>query len=139
MTNSGIMIPGQALGREDLVRGLTREALTRVVFGNSPFGDIFETLFGNAGYSRGGEAAHGPQKGSDLRLDMTIAFEEAATGVEREVTITRKENCSTCGGSGAAPGTSRKKCPSCGGSGRVRSTQSTPFGQFPDSGYLFYL
>ena len=100
-------------------------------FGANPFGDIFESLFGNAAYGRsGGEAAHGPQKGADLRLDMTIAFEEAATGVEREVTITRKENCSTCGGSGAASGTSRKKCPTCGGSGRVRSTQSTPFGQF---------
>lgn len=98
-------------------------------FGANPFGDIFDSLFGNAGFGRA-ESSHGPQKGADLRLDMTIAFEEAAAGIEREVSITRKENCTACGGSGAAPGTSRKKCPTCGGSGRVRSTQSTPFGQF---------
>jgi len=121
--------PGAGFGQGGFGQGFGQGGFGQGGFGANPFGDIFDSLFGNAGFGRA-EAAHGPQRGADLRLDMTIAFEEAATGIEREVTITRKENCTTCGGSGAAPGTSRKKCPTCGGSGRMRSTQSTPFGQF---------
>lgn len=107
-------------------------------FGQGGFGqgfgsvnDIFETFFGGSGFGfGGGQSTKGPRQGNDLRADMTITFEEAASGVEKELKIYRMENCSHCSGSGAEPGTSRKTCPTCGGSGKVRTTQSTPFGQF---------
>ena len=102
-------------------------------FGTGTVNDIFETFFGGSGFGFGTSSQRsnkGPRQGNDLRADMSITFEEAASGVEKELNIYRMENCSRCSGSGAEPGTSRKTCPSCGGSGKIRSTQSTPFGQF---------
>ncbi|MEL7567952.1 MAG: molecular chaperone DnaJ [Dehalobacterium sp.] len=95
------------------------------------FGDIFDMFFGGGG-GFGGGGSHRPtaQRGADLRLDLTITFEEAAFGVEKDVEIPRMENCEVCAGSGAEPGTQPKTCNVCGGSGKVRSAQSTPFGQF---------
>jgi len=92
------------------------------------FGDIFDMFFGGSAGGSGGR--RGPQRGSDLRLDMTVTFEEAAFGVEKDVEIPRMENCDVCGGSGAEPGTKSETCPVCKGSGKVKATQSTPFGQF---------
>ena len=66
------------------------------------------------------------RRGSDIRFDMTISLEEAATGLE-EVEI-RRYACSTCGGS-ASPGSSMV-CGQCQGTGQVGTTQSTPFGRF---------
>ena len=60
---------------------------------------------------------------------MEITFEEAFLGVEREITITRDEPCTTCSGSGAKPGTSSETCKVCGGSGQVRQVQNTILGQ----------
>ncbi|MBO8128544.1 MAG: molecular chaperone DnaJ [Peptococcaceae bacterium] len=91
----------------------------------SGFGDIFDMIFGT-----GGRYRTGPQRGRDLRVEMEIAFEEAAFGVEKEITIPRVETCDTCGGSGAAPGTSPKTCPECGGRGQVSFAQQTSFGRF---------
>ncbi len=85
-------------------------------------GDIFESFFGGGGRQRSG-------RGDDLQVGVSIAFEEAAFGVERDVSVSRMEKCDVCGGSGAAEGSQPKTCPDCGGSGRVRVTQRTPFGQ----------
>lgn len=94
-------------------------------FGDFGFGDIFDAFFGGSGGGR----RNGPQRGADLRYDMSVTFEEAAFGVEKEVQIPRSETCPDCQGSGAAPGTHPGTCSQCGGSGQVRVTQRTPFGQ----------
>lgn len=87
------------------------------IFGN--LGDIFGfgDLFGGA-RRRGG-----PQRGSDLRYDLEISFEEAARGSETAIQIPREESCETCNGSGAAAGTSPETCPQCKGRGQVRFQQ----------------
>ncbi len=89
------------------------------------FGDIFDMFFGGGG---GGGRRNGPVRGNDLRYDMTITFEEAAFGTEKEIQIPRKETCTECQGSGAAPGTHPTNCSQCQGSGQIRATQRTPFG-----------
>lgn len=103
-------------------------------FGDFDFGgigDIFESFFGSAGgFGRSTKTRNGPQKGADLKYSMEIAFEEAAFGVEKELSINRLETCAACGGSGAKPGTSPSTCSHCGGTGQVQYKQSTPFGQF---------
>ncbi|MCR4962651.1 MAG: molecular chaperone DnaJ [Firmicutes bacterium] len=96
--------------------------------GFGSMGDIFETFFGG-GFSQANDPS-APRQGADLRVDLSIAFEEAAQGVEKEITIGRMESCKKCHGSGAAPGSSRQKCAQCGGTGKVRVNQSTAFGQF---------
>jgi molecular chaperone DnaJ len=97
----------------------------------SGFGDIFDMFFGGGfGGTGAGGRRRAAERGADLRLDLSIAFEEAAFGVEKDVEIPRMESCDVCQGSGAEPGTQPKTCPVCGGSGKVKSTQSTPFGQF---------
>lgn len=98
-------------------------------FGRGGINDIFEAFFGGS-FPGGGNPATGPQKGSDLRTDVHITFEEAASGTEKDIRIIRMENCASCDGTGAKKGSNRKQCPTCGGSGRMRSTQTTPFGQF---------
>lgn len=98
-------------------------------FGFGGFEDIFDTFFGGGfGSSFGGR--RGPRRGPDLQMNMEISFEDAAFGVEREVTIHRKEECKECAGTGAAPGTKPVTCYKCGGSGQMRTNQQTPFGQF---------
>ncbi len=92
------------------------------------FGDIFESFFGG-GFGRQ-QDPNAPQQGNDLRIDVEVSFEEAAKGVEKEITVSRMEACSACHGTGAKAGTKRKPCANCGGSGRVRVNQNTAFGQF---------
>ncbi len=84
----------------------------------SSFGSIFEDFFG---FSGGGK--RGPRRGSDLRYDLELDFEEAVFGVEREIVFDRTSSCSPCGGSGAKPGSSKVKCQTCAGIGQVRRTQ----------------
>jgi molecular chaperone DnaJ len=86
------------------------------------FGDIFGDIFGGQG---GGRRGGGQQvyRGSDLSYAMEITLEEAARGKETQIRIPSWENCETCGGSGAKPGTSAKTCGSCGGSGTVHMRQ----------------
>ena len=91
-------------------------------------GDIFSSFFGGGARSSS-RNTNGPRKGADLKLNIEITFEEAYSGVEKEITITRNEKCKTCGGSGAKSGTSPETCPSCKGAGRIRQAVSTPFGQ----------
>ncbi|MDF1500247.1 MAG: molecular chaperone DnaJ [Anaerolineales bacterium] len=90
------------------------------------FGDIFEEFFG---FGMGGRRArNAPRRGADLRYDITLEFEEAAFGVEREIQFTRQEVCSTCNGSGAEPGTTPVRCSTCNGSGEVRQVRQTFLG-----------
>src|ERR1700722_5539565 len=81
-------------------------------------GGIFESIFGDAmggdGHERGGRG-----RGSDLRYDMRISFEEAARGVEKEIEIAKLQQCDTCHGSGAEPGSKVTTCATCGGQGQV--------------------
>lgn len=89
------------------------------------FGDIFGDLFGG-GRSR--RANNGPMKGANVRTSVRITFEEACFGVEKELDLTLKEECDTCHGSGARPGTSPETCPKCHGKGQVVYTQQSFFG-----------
>jgi molecular chaperone DnaJ len=88
-------------------------------------GDLFGDIFGF-----GGRQTNRPQRGADLRYEMTIEFEEAAFGVEREFSIPRTEICDHCHGNKAEPGTPITTCPECNGSGQIRYVQQTPLGQF---------
>ncbi|MEA4902287.1 molecular chaperone DnaJ [Desulfitobacterium sp.] len=94
------------------------------------FGDIFDMFFGGGG---GGQRRNGPSRGADLRYDLTITFEEAAFGVEKEIQVPRHETCGECHGSGAASGTHPTQCPECHGSGQIRVSQRTPFGMVQSS------
>lgn len=89
------------------------------------FGDIFGDLFGG-GRSR--RANNGPMKGPNIRTGVRITFEESVTGVEKELELNLKDECSTCHGSGAKPGTSKETCRKCGGNGQVVYTQQSLFG-----------
>lgn len=93
------------------------------------FTDIFETMFGG-GFSGGQRDANAPAAGRDLKQTLTISFEDAAFGAKREILVQREQNCSTCGGSGAKPGTKPERCTTCGGSGQVRVQQNTMLGSF---------
>jgi len=95
------------------------------------FGDIFEDIFDifGGGFSRGARRS-GPVKGADLRYNLNLEFKEAVFGTEKEIQFRRTENCGTCGGTGAKPGTDKETCSSCNGRGEVRYAQQTPFGQF---------
>ena len=99
--------------------------------GFGDFGDILGQMFGG-GFSGfgGGQTRNGPVPGDDLRYNLTISFEEAAFGVEKEITIPREEACETCHGSGAKPGTEPTTCKTCNGTGQVRTQQSTILGSF---------
>jgi len=90
------------------------------------FGSIFDAFFGGATST----ARQAPQRGTDILHDITITFEEAAFGCEKEITISRTENCSVCHGLGAKPGTQPEKCPECNGAGQVRRVQQSIFGRF---------
>jgi molecular chaperone DnaJ len=95
--------------------------------GFSSLNDLFETFFtGTTGTHR----RSGPQRGADLRYDLTITFEEAVFGCQKEIELPRWETCSNCRGSGAQPGTSTARCPSCQGTGEIRRVQQSIFGQF---------
>ena len=88
------------------------------------FADILGNMFGFGDlFGAGGRRRGGPQRGADLRYDLEISFEESARGAETSIQIPRQENCETCGGSGAAPGSSASTCSMCKGQGQVRSQQ----------------
>ncbi len=96
-------------------------------------GDIFGSFFGG-GFGGSQRTRNGPQRGESLRLGLTISFEEAAFGCEKEVQVDRVESCDACRGSGAAAGTSPETCSSCGGSGQVQQRRQTPMGVFATTG-----
>ena len=101
------------------------------------FGDIFSSFFGGdggsfsfggSGFGGGGSRANAPMRGEDLRVRLTISFEEAVHGCKKEITYGRVQRCGDCGGSGAKKGTTAETCKKCGGSGQVRVQQRTAFG-----------
>ena len=87
----------------------------REVFGGG--GGIFESFFG------GGMTTEDRQRGSDLRYDMQITLEEAASGVDKEIEVRKLDTCDTCHGTGAEPGSRTVNCPTCGGRGQVVSSR----------------
>lgn len=99
-------------------------------FNGADFGDIFGDIFGDLFDGRRGSAGarSGPMKGANLRTSVRITFEEAVFGTEKEIELTVKEECKTCHGTGAKPGTSPETCPKCGGKGQVVFTQQSFFG-----------
>ncbi|MBS3679533.1 molecular chaperone DnaJ [Ornithinibacillus massiliensis] len=90
------------------------------------FGDIFDMFFGGGGRRRDPNA---PQQGADLQYTMILDFEEAIFGKEADITIPKDEQCATCHGSGAKPGTKPETCSHCHGSGQLNTEQNTPFGR----------
>ena len=105
--------------------------------GNFDFGDlgdIFGSFFGG-GFGGGGRRSNpnAPQRGESIRLSLTISFEEAAFGCEKEVSVDRMEQCGTCGGNGCAAGTTPEICPDCHGTGQVQVRRQTPMGVFATS------
>ncbi|MGN0431446.1 MAG: molecular chaperone DnaJ [Lachnospiraceae bacterium] len=98
-------------------------------FSGADFSDIFGDIFGDFfGGRRSSSRNNGPTKGANLRTSVRITFEEAVFGCEKEIELTIKENCKTCGGNGAKPGTSPETCSRCGGKGQVVFTQQSFFG-----------
>ncbi|MCA0147544.1 MULTISPECIES: molecular chaperone DnaJ [Rossellomorea] len=100
-------------------------------FGGGGFGgfeDIFNTFFGGGGGGRRRDP-NAPRQGADLQYTMSLTFEEAVFGKETEIEIPREEECDTCHGSGAKPGTKVNTCSHCNGSGQLNVEQNTPFGR----------
>ena len=86
------------------------------------FEDILGGLGDVFGFG-GGRRRGGPQRGSDLRYDLEISFEESAQGAETNIQIPRQEPCDVCHGSGAAEGSKPTTCPQCRGQGQLRYQQ----------------
>ena len=91
------------------------------------FGDIFGDMFGG-GSRRSRSAYNGPMQGANIRKGIRITFEEAIFGCEKELEVILKDECTTCNGTGAKPGTTPETCPKCGGRGQVVYTQQSFFG-----------
>ena len=99
-------------------------------FGSMDFGDIFGDIFGDlfgGGRSRG-RSYNGPMKGANIRASVRISFEESITGCEREIEPLQKDECKTCHGTGAKPGSNPETCTKCGGKGQVVFTSQSLFG-----------
>ncbi|RDW19240.1 molecular chaperone DnaJ [Oceanobacillus arenosus] len=92
------------------------------------FGDIFDMFFGGGGGGRRRDP-NAPAKGADLQYTMVLDFEEAIFGKQVDINIPKEENCDTCSGTGAKPGTKAQTCSHCNGSGQLNQEQNTPFGK----------
>ena len=91
-------------------------------------GDIFGSFFGG-GFGGGRRTnPNAPQRGDSIRMNLTISFEEAAFGCEKEISIERVEQCDTCRGTGCEKGTTAEVCPDCRGTGMVQQRRQTPLG-----------
>jgi molecular chaperone DnaJ len=91
------------------------------------FGDVFEAFFGGGATSRGPRPRR--RQGADALLQLDLTLAEAAFGARKDITVETAVLCSTCSGSGCAPGTSPRTCPICGGTGEVQSVQRSFLGQ----------
>ncbi len=99
-------------------------------FDMGDLGDIFSSFFGGGfGGRTSSRANNGPTKGANLRYDIELTFEEAFLGVEKEITLSREEECDVCHGSGAKKGSSVETCPTCHGTGQIKQVQNTILGQ----------
>ncbi|MBE9610360.1 molecular chaperone DnaJ [Chitinilyticum piscinae] len=91
--------------------------------GGGGFADAFSDIFGDIfGGGRGGGRSN-VYRGADLRYNLEISLEEAARGVEKQIKIPSHDECDSCHGTGAKPGTEAKTCHTCGGHGQVRVSQ----------------
>ncbi|PKO14202.1 MAG: molecular chaperone DnaJ [Chloroflexi bacterium HGW-Chloroflexi-10] len=97
-------------------------------FTSVDFSDIFEEFFGFSGMGGGSRRKNAPRRGADLSYAVSLEFEEAVFGLDKEIDITRDEVCTACKGSGAEPGTSPVSCTNCGGRGEVRQVRQTFLG-----------
>ena len=98
-------------------------------FNSGDMGDIFGDIFGDLfGGGRSRRANNGPMKGANVRTAVRITFEEAVFGCEKQLDLNLKDQCTTCHGTGAKPGTSPETCPKCGGKGQIVYTQQSLFG-----------
>ena len=93
-------------------------------------GDIFGSFFGGGFGGAQRSNPNAPQRGDNIRIALTISFEEAAFGCKKAVTVERSESCDHCHGTGCAPGTTPEVCPTCGGRGTVQQRRQTPMGVF---------
>ena len=97
-------------------------------FDDIDLGDIFGSFFGGGFGGGSARARNAAQRGESLRASLTLSFEEAAFGCEKEISIARTESCPNCHGSGAESGTSPETCSNCHGTGTVKTTHRTPLG-----------
>lgn len=98
--------------------------------GEFDFGDIFEDFFGGSGFGGGNRARSKGRKGRDIRLELSIQFQESIFGGKQSVEVTKLIRCEHCQGSGGEPGTKEKTCQTCQGKGNVQKTQRTFLGSF---------
>jgi molecular chaperone DnaJ len=100
-------------------------------FSNIDLEDILNMFSTGMGFDfgrRSRSSGNRPRRGADLQYNLSLEFEEAIFGIEKEVEFTRDETCSRCDGSKAEPGTSPVRCSTCGGQGEVRQSRQTLFG-----------
>ncbi|MBU7014329.1 MAG: molecular chaperone DnaJ [Theionarchaea archaeon] len=97
------------------------------LFGNFFGGDVFGRGFGGTIFDMFGGRRRGPPRGADVRADVEISLEDVATGAEKEVRVTRKENCPRCGGTGGKTKDDVKVCPECNGTGQVQKVSQHAF------------
>jgi molecular chaperone DnaJ len=90
--------------------------------GYSSFADAFGDIFGDI-FNQAGSGRSSVYRGADLRYNLEIALEQAAHGTETKIRVPTYEDCVTCDGSGAKPGTKPRSCPTCEGQGQVRMQQ----------------
>lgn len=93
------------------------------------FEDILSEMFGGGFGGSSSQRRNGPKKGQDLRVDVSLTFEEAAFGVDKEIEYYRTEDCPTCDGTGGAKGSKVTSCSKCNGSGELRYAQRSLFGE----------
>jgi molecular chaperone DnaJ len=98
-------------------------------FGFGGLGDIFDAFFGGAATV----TRQAPRRGADLQYQLSITFEEAAFGTEKDIKLSRTEICTTCHGTGAKPGTQPSRCPNCQGSGQTQRSHQSIFGRFTNT------
>jgi molecular chaperone DnaJ len=93
-----------------------------------PFGDIFEVFFGGGGRRTARPRRTRARRGGDVFAEVSLGLEEAAFGVQREISIDSMETCQRCKGNGCEPGTHPTRCSRCGGAGEVQDVQRSIFG-----------
>ena len=98
------------------------------------FGDLFGGMFGGGTGGGGARRKNAPRRGRDLKQGLRISFEDAVFGAKKKVRLTRQDDCSECGGTGAKGGTAKHTCDTCHGTGQVQARQNTRFGSFTNIG-----
>ncbi|HEY7692100.1 MAG TPA: molecular chaperone DnaJ [Gaiellaceae bacterium] len=109
--------------------GLRSQGFTPTSFDFGTLGDLFSAFFGDDLFGVGGRP-RGAARGADVAAEVAIELVDSARGVTRDVPVLVAVPCTTCGGSGAEPGTEPVRCSTCGGAGRVQQVSNTVFGQF---------